>query len=230
MSSLREIVPGIYAIEGLKMGRSYLIDDRGGLTLVDTSTTSASESIIKALEAIRRPLWDLKTIVATHYHYDHTGNVATLRERSGATFCAHADDAPYIDGRMMWMAPRGTLGRMLGGQAEKRHYALKVDRELREGEVLAVAGGLEVIHAPGHTPGHIALYARERSVLFSGDAFMNTAGLREAPAMSTHDVEQARSSVRKLAALDFEYALPGHGQPILSRASEKLAEWSRAWL
>jgi len=229
--SLREIVPGIYTIEGLKMGRSYLIDGGSdGITLIDSSTGGVADRIIQAFDEIRRPAWALQTIIATHYHYDHTGNVQTLRERTGAAFCAHVEDTPYIDGRMMWMAPRVPFRGWAERGVRRRHYTLSVDRTLTEGDVLPVAGGLHVVHAPGHTPGHIALYAKEWGVLFSGDAFMNAAGLRLPVAMSTHDMAQARASIRKLAGLEFEHALPGHGQPVLSRASEKLGEWSRSWL
>lgn len=223
-----EVAPGIYALSGLKMGRAYLIDDADGLTLVDTSSPSASAGILAAIAALGRSPGDLKTIVATHYHYDHTGNVAALVERTGATFCAHAEDAPYIDGRVMWMRVKGIAGNFI--DPNKSHYALKVDRELRAGDTIAAAGGMEVVHAPGHTPGSIALHARARRVLFAGDAFMHIAGLTLAPSMTSHDLGEARQSVARLARLDFDVALPGHGRAIVGRANEKLADWSRRWL
>jgi glyoxylase-like metal-dependent hydrolase (beta-lactamase superfamily II) len=223
---MREIVGGVYALEGLKMGRSYLIDDREGLTLIDTSSAGASDAILAAIDQLRRPARDLTTIVATHYHHDHTGNVAKLRERTGATFCAHADDVPYIDGSEEWGDGQPSLAARFG----PKPYALSVDRTLSEGDVLPGAGGLRVIHAPGHTPGHIALHSAERGIVFSGDAFMNAVGLRLPPSMSSHDMNQARATVRMLAGLEFEHALPGHGQPVMSRANEKLAQWARKWL
>lgn len=223
-----EVAPGIYALSGLKMGRSYLIEDDGGLTLVDTSSPSASEGILASIAAIGRSPDDLKTIVATHYHYDHTGNVGALVERTGATFSAHVDDAPYIDGRVMWMRVKGIAGNFI--DPNKRHYALRVDRELCAGDSIDAAGGMEVVHAPGHTPGSIALHARGRRLLFSGDAFMHMAGLMLPPSMSSHDLGEARRSIAKLAELDFDIALPGHGRPIVGRANEKIADWSRRWL
>ena len=220
------IVPGVYAMEGLKMGRAYLVEDAEGLVLVDTSSGDVHEAILAAVAAIGRKPGDVHTIVATHYHYDHTGNVAALVRSTGATFCAHAEDVPYIDGRLPWMAPRGVPSFLERGPA---HFTLRVDRALSDGDVLPAAGGLEVIHAPGHTPGHIALYARERGVMFSGDAFMNVAGLHLPPSMSTHDMAAAKRSIARLAAYEFNAALPGHGRPVVGHASEKLAHWSRAW-
>ncbi len=223
-----EVAPGIYTIPRLKMGRSYLVEGDGGVALIDTSSSGVSGRIVAAITATRHRIEDLRAIVATHYHFDHTGNAAALIEGSGAALCVHADDAPYVDGREPWMRsnpPFGFLDRF-----SPPPFSLKVDRVLRDGDVLPFAGGLRVVHAPGHTPGHIALYAPERRVLFAGDALMNVLGLHLPMSMSTHDMATARRSAIRLAELDFDIALPGHGAPILGRANEKIGEWAKAWL
>jgi len=225
---LREVVTGIFPLPGLKTGRAYLLADRDGLALIDTSTGNRAARILDAIDALRRPARELHTIVCTHYHYDHTGNVEALRERTGARLLVHADDAPYVDGRTPWAPVGGRLG-ALANRFGPKHYALRVDGELREGDTVPLAGGLEVVHLPGHTPGSIGLYSRGRSLIFAGDAMMNVFGPRLAPSMSTHDVGRARESARKLAALEFEVALPGHGHPVVGRASEKLREWTAKW-
>ena len=170
---MHEIARGIYAIDGLKMGRSYLVEGHDGLALIDTSSKSASSGILAAISAIGRRPEDLRTIVATHYHFDHTGNVSTLVERSGAQLCVHEDDVPYVEARSPWPPSKGLIGPLLNKFAPEQ-FSLKVDRALQDGDLLPFAGGLQVIHAPGHTPGHIALYAKERRTLFAGDALMNT--------------------------------------------------------
>ena len=226
---MQEIVPGIFALSGLRVGRSYLVEDRDGLTLVDTSAPGVAGRILEAIAALGRRPEDLHTIIATHYHHDHTGNVAALVEATGAKLCVHAEDAPYVDGRARWMRVRGIMG-ALGGRFAPAQFTLRVDRELRDGDTLPAAGGLRVIHAPGHTPGHIALYAPQRRVLFAGDAFGNWFGLRRPMASSSHDMAQAERSIRMLAQLDLDHALPGHGRPILNHAGEKLAAWARTWV
>jgi glyoxylase-like metal-dependent hydrolase (beta-lactamase superfamily II) len=223
-----EVSPGVFAIHGLKTGRSYIVEDAAALTLIDTSTGDVAARILEAIAEIGHRPEDLRTIVATHYHHDHTGNVAALVERTGATFCVHADDVPYVDGRAPWMPlkpPFSILDRF-GAQP----YSLRIDRVLRDGDVIESALDLKVIHAPGHTPGHIALHSPRRRVLLAGDALMNTLGLRLPLAMSSHDMDAAKQSARRLAELDFDVALPGHGNPILSEASVKIAEWVRAWV
>jgi glyoxylase-like metal-dependent hydrolase (beta-lactamase superfamily II) len=226
---MRLVLPGIYAIDGLRQGRSYLLEGSDGLALIDTSSAGAAPGILAAIAAIGRVPEDLRLIIATHYHYDHTGNAATLMGRTGARLCAHTADAPYIDGRIPWMSMKGAFGGLADRMAA-RHFALRVERELREGDTLPFAGGLRVVHAPGHTPGNIALYGEQRGVLFAGDALMNVLGLRLPLAMSSHDMEEARRTVGRIAALDYDVALPGHGGPIIGRASEKISAWARTWV
>jgi glyoxylase-like metal-dependent hydrolase (beta-lactamase superfamily II) len=225
---MQEVAPGVFPIPGLKMGRSYLVEGNDGVALIDTSTAGVSGRILGAMAEVGHRPEALKVIIATHYHFDHTGNAADLIERTGAHLCVHADDAAYVDGRTPWMPsnpPFAFLDRF-----GPPPYGVKVDRVLQDGDVLPYAGGLRVIHAPGHTPGHIALHAPERRVLFAGDSLMNTLGLRLPMAMSSHDMDEARRSVSKLTELDFDVALPGHGSPIIGRASEKVGDWARRWL
>jgi glyoxylase-like metal-dependent hydrolase (beta-lactamase superfamily II) len=222
-----EVSDGVFAIRGLKTGRSYIVEDARALTLIDTSTGHVADRILEAIAEIGHRPEDLRTIVATHYHHDHTGNAAALVERTGAKFCVHADDVPYVDGRKPWMPLKGAFGFIdrFGSEA----YSLPVGRTLHDGDVIESTGDLRVLHAPGHTPGHIALHSARRGVLFAGDALMNTFGLRLPLAMSSHDMDAAKQSARRLAELEYDVALPGHGNPILSEASVKVAEWVEAW-
>jgi glyoxylase-like metal-dependent hydrolase (beta-lactamase superfamily II) len=226
---MREIARGIYLVDGLRMGRCYLIEGNDGLALIDTSSDGAAQRVVGAISRIGRRIDELRAIVSTHYHFDHTGNAAALIEQSGAQLCVHEDDVPYVEGRSQWLPSNGPLGPLLDKFAP-RPFSVKVGRVLRDGDALPFAGGLQVVHAPGHTPGHIALYARERRTLFAGDALMNVGGLHLPMSTSSHDMGEARRSVRRLVELDFDIALPGHGAPILGRANEKIAEWARAWL
>ncbi|HYM15387.1 MAG TPA: MBL fold metallo-hydrolase [Dehalococcoidia bacterium] len=226
---IRRVAPGVFAIGGLKMGRAYLVEGEGRrVALIDSSSGGAAGAIVAAIEAAGHEPADLQTVVATHYHHDHTGNAGTLRERTGAALWVHAADAPYVDGRAPWMGLQGAFG--VADRFGPAPYKLRVDRALEEGDTLPFGGGLRVVHAPGHTPGHIALHAPALGVLFAGDALMNVLGLRLPLAMSSHDMDMARQSVRALAEMQFEIALPGHGAPILGRASEKIAAWARAWV
>ncbi len=180
------------------------------------------------MECIGRRPEELHTIVATHYHHDHTGNVGRLRDQTPARLYVHAADAPFVDGRRPWREFHGPFAR-LARRLSPQPYHLRVDDELQEGDVVRSLGGLAVVHLPGHTPGNIGLWSRPLGVMFTGDALMNVMGLRLPLAASSHDMAQARDSLRKLARFGFEHALLGHGAPVLGRASEKIAALASRW-
>jgi glyoxylase-like metal-dependent hydrolase (beta-lactamase superfamily II) len=209
-----EVAPGVYSIERVRMAHAFLVEGEG-LTLIDTGMRGSGESVLNALAALGRRVSDLRHIVISHHHFDHTGSLARLAEVSQATVSVHAADASYVRGDL----PRPPFKRVgfsgwflrpfmgLFPQPEPCH----VDRELQDGDEIEAAGGLKVIHAPGHTPGHIALLMPSKRILFAGDAVLNVLGLRPPMAMATVDMAQAKESVRKMAALDFDIACFGHG-------------------
>ncbi len=225
-----EIVPGVHSIEGARMGHAFLVEAEG-LTLIDTGLRGSAQPVLNALAALGRRPTDLRQIVITHHHFDHVGSLAGLAEVSQATVSVHAADAPYVRGDL----PRPPFKRVgLSGWLFLpfvRFYPppepCHVDRELQDGDEIDAAGGLKVVHAPGHTAGHIALLLPSKRMLFAGDAVLNVLGLRAPMAMSTEDMAQARESIRRLAALDFDTACFGHGGVIRKDATlrfRRLAE------
>jgi glyoxylase-like metal-dependent hydrolase (beta-lactamase superfamily II) len=87
--------------------------------------------------------------------------------------------------------------------------------------------GLLCVALPGHTPGSIGLYDDRTKTLFSGDILRyDGRSLVEGPAPFTMDLSESRRSIRKLAALDIDLLLPGHGFPLRDRASEKVREFA----
>ena len=83
--------------------------------------------------------------------------------------------------------------------------------------------GLEVVDTPGHTPGHIAIFDTDSRVLVAGDALTNTIdGLKGPMSEFTVDMSTAEESVRKLAALEPQVILFGHGPPVQRDAAAQL--------
>jgi len=210
-----EVVPGVHSIKGVRMAHAFLGESEG-LTLIDTGMQGSGEAVMNALAALGRRLSDLRHIVISHHHFDHTGSLARLAEVSQATVSVHKFDAPYVRGHL----PRppfkrvgfsGWFMRPFMGLFPTRPEPCHVDRELQDGDEIEAAGGLKVIHAPGHTPGHIALVMPSKRILFAGDAVLNVLGLRPPLGMATEDAAQAKESIRKIAALDFDIACFGHG-------------------
>jgi len=210
-----EVVRGVHSIERVRMSHAFLVEGEG-LTLIDTGMRGSAESVLSAVAALGRRLSDLRHIVISHHHFDHTGSLARLAQVSKATVSVHAADAPYVRGDLTRPPFRrvgfsGWFMRPFMGLYPTNPEPCHVDRELQDGDEIDAAGGLKVIHAPGHTPGHIALLMPSKRILFAGDAVLNVLGLRPPLAMATVDMAQAKESVRRMAALDFDIACFGHG-------------------
>jgi glyoxylase-like metal-dependent hydrolase (beta-lactamase superfamily II) len=103
---------------------------------------------------------------------------------------------------------------------DERVEPVAIDQPLTAGETLPIAGGIEVIHAPGHCAGQVALLWRPGRMLFAGDVCMNVMGLGDP--VGFESLEEGRASQRKLASLSFDAAGFGHGEPIARDASTRL--------
>ena len=176
MPAYEEIFPFIYA---LPMGyvNAFLLAEEDGLTLIDSGLPSGDRRIGKAIGELGRKRSDLRNILITHHHADHCGGSARLKEASGATTYAHPIDAPIIAGEKPRPGPNhGSItGRVLGPVItrlpQNRPRPTPVDRHVNDGYVIPIAGGIKVIHTPGHTVGSIAfLMGGHGGILFAGDA------------------------------------------------------------
>ena len=231
---MRQIVPGVYLMEGLRSNSAnvYLLASGEELTLVDSGLPGAADQIAAQLQEKGYPLSNLQAIVLTHSHADHTGSAAELARRSGVQIMAHQDEVPYIEqtAPLPFSSLLKRLLNWLSNQLLFKRAPCKVDRALQDGDVIETLSGLRVIHTPGHTPGSIALYQPERRILFCGDAFFNRnpltgkKGLQLSIPLFTLDVAQMRESARKLAALPVDVLCFGHGEPILAGAGERMRE------
>ena len=215
-----EIVPGVHTIDSLGMGRAYLIIDADRVTIVDTGLKGSAEKVLRAVEAAGRKSQDVGQIVITHHHGDHVGSLADLVERTDAQVMVHALDAPIVRGDQPPPGPSsGGLLKPLLARMAVRAAVARVDRELTDGDKIDALDGLQVVHTPGHTPGSVSFYCPKRRLLFTGDAAANLFGLRRPIGWFTEDMAQAKESIRKLAALDFEAVFFGHGRPIDKQAA-----------
>jgi len=99
-----------------------------------------------------------------------------------------------------------------------------VDISCLGGEIIDCFGGIQVIASPGHSPGSLSYYQKERKILFTGDALSGMSGLRLPPRLGCADYREALRSVARLAELDFEKCLFGHGDPLTSEACLRVRE------
>jgi len=88
---------------------------------------------------------------------------------------------------------------------------------LGAGELIVGENRFEIIVTPGHSPGSICLYWPDRKALFTGDlVFLQGIGRTDLPG---GDGRQLKESIKRIAALDVEYLLPGHGNPVIGKKS-----------
>lgn len=221
-----EIVKGIHQIDGVQ-GNCYLIE-RDGLVLIDTGLPRNAGKILGYITGtLHRDMHDVKTIIITHYHADHTGSAAELRRATGAKVAIHTADADYLSGKRPAVPLKGIRGRVLMllmflWPCEP----LDPDILLQDGDTIA---GLRCIHTPGHTPGSITLLDPEHRVLFCGDTLLTRNGpVSGPPPGATGDMAQARESAKALAGLDYDVLLSGHGPPLRPNACARVAEFFQA--
>ena len=233
-TTLETIADGVHRI-ALGFVSAYLIESDDGTVLIDCGEHRHGPKITAGLSTLGRAVGEIRHILVTHHHPDHTGCLAELARTSGAPVYVHAADAPFVEGVRAWSGyNRASIaGRLLGpllvGFQPDRPASTVVDHHLVDGDRLAIAGGITVVHTPGHTPGHTAfLLPRDGGVLIAGDAATNLGRVRSAGhwlTITTDDLRAATASFERLAALDFEIAVFGHGAPLRRGAS---AQFRRA--
>ncbi|MCL6454335.1 MAG: MBL fold metallo-hydrolase [Alicyclobacillus sp.] len=201
-----------------------LLWDEQGAVLVDTGMPGQLDAIRQAVEAAGVRFADIRHIILTHQDIDHIGSLPELVEAlDGVEVWAHNDDVPYIQGeRPLMKMNRDRMEKLFEQLPEDRkEMAMRildhpphahVDHILHGGETLPFHGGVQVIHTPGHTPGHISLFVPSEGLLISGDELRVVDGELEGPAEgATPDMAQALKSLGKLVPFDVRTVICYHG-------------------
>ena len=222
----RVFMADVYRI-GMGYVSAYLIA-QDEATVIDTGLPKHREIILKAASQAGRKPDEVRHILLTHHHADHTGSLAELMGATGAKAYIHPLDAAVVRGEKPAPGPNRDIiaGKILGplmARVTPKLQPVNALQETNDGDEVPAAGGIKAIHTPGHTAGHLAfLWPQNGGVLFAGDAAGNIFGLgppiSALGAMFTEDAVAAKESFRKLAALEFDIACFGHGGPIKGKA------------
>lgn len=205
-----------------------LREEDGSVTLVDAGTKSARKRLFAALATIDVQPDQVTRVVVTHAHGDHVGSLAQVVEQTGAKVSTHERDAIYLrEGRIPKQDSSVRGSRLLGKRLMRGFAKVTVAEEFRDGTVLPIAGGLRVVHTPGHTPGHVSLLHENSGVLITGDAVFNMRGLRWPPSWFCTDVALNRRSADVLGDLDYDVAAFTHGTEVRHQAREAVRAFLR---
>ena len=231
----RQVAPGVHRL-GDDVVNFYLVEDPGGLVLIDAGLPGHLAQLREHLAASGHTLSDVHDVLLTHGHPDHTGLAAELH-RVGARIRVHQQDAPILE-----QGPRSAL-RLAKSERSMLPYLLRRPTAIgtplhlaRKGAFTAsavpdvqsfsgdqrldeVPGRPQAVVLPGHTAGSTAYLFADRGLLFTGDALVTHDGLtgRTGPTLVsrafTHDSAAALASLDRLQDLPATLLLPGHGLP-----------------
>lgn len=221
-----EILSGIHQADGVNA--TCCIIARDGLTVIDTGLPGSGKKILAYItDRLHRRPKEITTILLTHFHLDHTGGLPALRKAAPAARIAIGEgDAGYVSGSvpLPWYPGfRGILLRAANGILGPGPF--RPDILLHDGDR---QDGLLCVHLPGHTPGSFGFLEEQSGVLVSGDILRSDGnGIARGPVRFTMEPEQEIRSIRKIAGLEFEILLPGHGVPLRPGASGKVREFAR---
>ncbi|GEO11025.1 MBL fold metallo-hydrolase [Segetibacter aerophilus] len=199
-----------------------------GWVLVDAGMPKCGEEIRLVAEDIFGANAKPAAIILTHGHFDHVGGIVHLIEHWNVPVYAHPLEFPFLTGQQSYPEPDTSVE---GGMLAKissiyPNEPIDITPALRE---LPADGSIphlqdwRWIHTPGHSPGQVALFRESDATLISADAFITVkqdsmykvlVQKKEVcgpPVYLTTDWRAAYESVQKLAALNPQLVVPGHG-------------------
>ena len=181
----------------LGMVSAYVLVRGGEGFIVDTGVAGKASEIEAVLSEAGSSWRDIGHVILTHKHPDHIGSAGDVVDQATeATVYAGAEDIPSI----------------------------KLSRDIKAVADGDDVGGLRIVATPGHTPGHVGVLDASSRVFVTGDAIVGQDGGVGPPGEQyTEDMDVALRSVDKIAALDFDILLFGHGEPVTSGGKAKVA-------
>jgi glyoxylase-like metal-dependent hydrolase (beta-lactamase superfamily II) len=224
----REVAPGIHRL-GNELVNFYVVEDGTRLALIDAGLPGFRGQLEEFLAGRGRRLGDIEAVLLTHAHGDHVG-VAEVVRQAGATVHVHQADAemartakpqsrdgsmlPYFRYRATWRIL--IAGIRLGGA---RTPKLRSVSTFADGADLDVPGRPRIVHAPGHSNGHVVFHFPDRGALVAGDVIVTynpltgRLGPQIMPRAFNVSTAQAMASLERIEALEAGVLLVGHGDP-----------------
>jgi hydroxyacylglutathione hydrolase len=222
-----QVADGVWRVQG-EPGHCnvYLLRDGDGVLMFD----AGARTMVGAVASAAAQLGGLTGIVLGHGHTDHRGTAPSF----DVPVLCHPDEVEDAEGSGGWRYWDRSLSHLpLPLRPVHRYFhhnmwdggPVKISGTVAEGDDVA---GFEVVHLPGHAPGQIALWRASDRVALTTDVcyVIDMWGRDSEPKVPVAgynlDHEQAKASVRKLAALDPLVCHTGHGKPLTGDVRARL--------
>ena len=222
--TMERAADGVWVMRGGFPHRTFNVyfieEDGNGVTVFDAGIKAMTRHVAE----VGRVIGGINRVVLGHAHSDHRG----AAPGAGAPVWCHEDEQQYAEGDPQPYFDFSTLPAWTKAGPVRAVYPyllkmwdggpVRIDRTLKEGDPVA---GFEVVHFPGHAPGMIGLWRERDRLGLVSDTFYTldpTSGEFGHPRIPLSpfnlDTEQARASIRKLAALEPSLAWAGHADPL----------------
>jgi glyoxylase-like metal-dependent hydrolase (beta-lactamase superfamily II) len=234
----REVAPGIHRL-GNELVNFYVVEDGSRLALVDAGLPGFRGQLEEFLAGRSRTLGDIEAVLLTHAHGDHVG-VAEIVRQAGAAVHVHEADAEMArtakpQSRERGMRPYfryGATWRLLASGMRlgaARTPKIASVSTFAEGDELDVPGHPRIVHAPGHSNGHVVFHFPDRGALLAGDVIVTynplngRLGPQIMPAAFNVSSAQAIASLERIESLEAGVLVVGHGDPWTGGVAEAIA-------
>lgn len=191
---------------------AYFIDGPTRI-MIDPGHRALFDHVDLGLKELGLKTDDIDLIVCTHAHPDHLESVQLFREKSTL----------FTLGEIEWQWA-ATIGRDMSAAYGVDIEAIAPDFFLQEGTLSLDGLEMQIYLTPGHSPGSVCLYWSAQKALFTGDlVFKDGLGRTDLPG---GDGAKIKESIQRMARLDVELLLSGHGE-IISGAREVRSNFDR---
>jgi glyoxylase-like metal-dependent hydrolase (beta-lactamase superfamily II) len=217
-----EIAPNIYYLPGKNKSRfpycaCLYIKGKDKRVLIDAGMGPENMAPVKKM--------GIDLLILTHCHIDHR---LTRTEIPDVPVWCHEKEVRFLQDRDHFFTAMGLKrsGLDLDGLFDfaQGMFGIGIDYRLIDGECLDLGGiTLETIHAPGHTPGHIAFFIPEHDLLFSGDIDLTPFGPFYGHDFA--DIDDFLSSIEKLKQVEAKIVISGHAGPFNGNLPRRFSEY-----
>lgn len=229
---VREIAGDVFLVTGTHVNW-VVVREGSDVTLVDSGYPGDVDRLEESLRLLGHRPHDVRAVLLTHAHVDHTGGLVHLHRRYNTRVLAHPDEVPLARGERTEQASTADVARRawrprvarwslaITAVGATQHPTAPYVEELPtvggDAAPLDLPGAPVPVPTPGHTSGHAAYHFARHGVVATGDALVTghalstVTGPQLLPEFFAHDDARAATSLDTLAALDADAVLPGHG-------------------